>query len=137
MYVFVAFVVDRNGYNSSMTKRTLLALLVSALAIFGAARFLHAQEKLPYPETQKVIMENQFVRVFDVRVPAGTAEPRHSHGRGVTVALTEYDNETKQDGAQWVKSHTKFGEVKLAEPVTHEARNSGTTEQHVIRIELK
>jgi hypothetical protein len=24
-----------------------------------------------------------------------------------------------------------------AEPVTHEARNTGTTEQHVIRVELK
>jgi hypothetical protein len=33
--------------------------------------------------------------------------------------------------------HTEFGEVKWAEPVTHEARNTGRTEQHVVRIELK
>jgi hypothetical protein len=38
---------------------------------------------------------------------------------------------------QWSKSHTKFGDVKWADPVTHEARNTGTTEQHVIRVELK
>ncbi len=46
-------------------------------------------------------------------------------------------NETRALGARWSKSHTKFGEVKWAEPVTHEARNTGTTEQHVIRVELK
>ena len=54
-----------------------------------------------------------------------------------TVALTDYDNERRAPGAQWSKSHTKFGEVKWAEPVTHEARNTGTTEQRVIRVELK
>ena len=87
--------------------------------------------------TQKVILENMLVRVIEVRVPAGVAEPMHSHARGVTVALTEYDNETRTAGGQWSKSHTKSGEVKWADPVTHEARNTGTTEQHVIRVELK
>jgi hypothetical protein len=121
-----------------MRKRRLVVLLVCAAAItLFAARLLQAQEKLVLLETQKLIMENQFVRVIDVRVPAGVAERVHSHGRGVTVALTDYDNETRAPGAQWSKSHTKFGKVKWAEPVTHEARNTGTTEQHVIRVELK
>jgi hypothetical protein len=76
--------------------------------------------------------------VFDIRVPAGVAEVKHSHARGVTVALTAYDNETRVDGAaQWSRGHTDAGDVKWAEPVTHEARNIGKTEQHVIRIELK
>jgi hypothetical protein len=103
----------------------------------GAARLLVAQTPPHITDTQKVIMENMFVRVIEVRLPAGVAEPLHSHARGVTVALTEYDNETRPSGGQWSKSHTKFGEVKWAEPVTHEARNVGRTEQHVIRIELK
>jgi hypothetical protein len=121
-----------------MRKRRLVLLLACAAATtLFAARLLQAQEKLVLLETQKLIMENQFVRVIDVRVPAGVAERVHSHGRGVTVALTDYDNETRAPGGQWSKSHTKFGEVKWAEPVTHEARNTGTTEQHVIRVELK
>jgi hypothetical protein len=121
-----------------MTTRRLLAVLVFvAAATLFSAHFLQAQGKLPAPETQKVMMENQFVRVIEVRVPAGVAEPLHSHSRGLTIALTDYDNETRAPGAQWSKSHTKFGEVKWAEPVTHEARNTGTTEQRVIRVELK
>ena len=119
-----------------MTKRRFALLLGLAVAVvLFSTHFLQAQEKLL--DSQKLMMENQFVRVIDVRVPAGVAEPLHSHGRSVTIALTDYDNETRAPGAQWAKSHTKFGEVKWAEPVTHEARNTGTTEQHVIRVELK
>jgi hypothetical protein len=102
-----------------------------------AATVLLAQDAPKLTDTQHVIMENALVRVIDVRVPAGVAEPVHSHARGVTVALTDYDNETRAPGGQWSKSHTRSGEVKWADPVTHEARNVGTTEQHVIRIELK
>ncbi len=124
-------------YNRAMTKRRLFALLFCAAFTVVGVRLLQAQDKPQLIETQKLMMENQFVRVIDVRVPAGYAEPRHSHGRGVTIALTDYDNETRVEGAQWSKSHTKFGDVKWADPVTHEARNTGTTEQHVIRVELK
>ena len=121
-----------------MTKRRLAVAVgcVGVMALVGVrARAGQAPPKLT--DTQKVILENMFVRVIEVRVPAGVAEPLHSHGRGVTVALTDYDNETRSPGAQWSKSHTTFGEVKWAEPVSHEARNVGSTEQHVIRIELK
>jgi len=119
-----------------MTKRHVVVLLgLAAVVALVSGHFLQAQEKLI--DTQKVMMENAFVRVIAVRVPAGVAEPVHSHARGVTIALTDYDNETRVPGAQWSKSHTKFGEVKWAEPVTHEARNTGKTEQHVIRVELK
>ena len=109
---------------------------VVAVAGFGV-RLAHAQAAPALLDTQKLVMENMFVRVIEVRVPAGVAETLHSHGRGVTIALTDYDNETKAPGAQWVKSHTKFGEVKWADPVSHEARNTGATEQRVIRVELK
>ena len=137
-YLFQGRVPQSFATIPTMRKRRLVVLLVCAAATtLFAARLLQAQEKLVLLETQKLIMENQFVRVIDVRVPAGVAERVHSHGRGVTVALTDYDNETRAPGAQWSKSHTKFGEVKWAEPVTHEARNTGTTEQHVIRVELK
>jgi hypothetical protein len=121
-----------------MTKGRFVAVLVLAAAVtMFSAHFLRAQERLKAPDTQKVLLENQFVQVIDVRVPAGVAEPLHTHGRGVTIALTDYDNETRLPGAQWSKGRTKFGDVKWADPVTHEARNTGTTEQHVIRVELK
>jgi hypothetical protein len=122
-----------------MTTRRLIVAGVCAVPvlIFGGVHLFAAQAPLPAPDTQKLVIDNAFVRVFDIRVPPGVMEARHSHPHGVTVALTDYDNETRVDGGRWVRSHTKAGEVKWAEPVTHEARNVGATEQHVIRIELK
>jgi hypothetical protein len=118
-------------------RRLAVAVAVLPFVVLGV-HLARAQGGRAYPETQKLIIDNMFVRVFDIRVPPGVAEVKHSHARGVTVALTAYDNETRVDGAaQWTRGHTEPGEVKWAEPVTHEARNVGTTEQHVIRIELK
>ena len=109
-------------------------LVISSLLLVG---FLSAQEA-SHPNTQVVILDNEFVRVLDIRVPPGVFESRHSHARGVTIAMSNYDNETKSIlQGRFSGGHTRFGEVKWAEPVTHEARNTGTTEQHVIRIELK
>ena len=71
--------------------------IVAVVAV--GLRFAAAQDRLPYPDTQKLIIENTFVRVFDIRVPPGVAEAKHSHARGVTVALTAYDNETRVEGA--------------------------------------
>ncbi len=107
--------------------KLLLCVLLAALC--------YAQQPSPF---QKLLWENEFVRVFELRVPPGAAEAKHSHGRGVTIALTEYDNELTSypDGAV-TRRHTKFGEVRWADPVTHEARNTGSTEQRVIRVEFK
>ena len=106
----------------------------------GALCFCGAQPQ-PNVETQKVVLDNDFVRVLDIRVPPGVFEPLHSHARGVTIALSDYDNETISSPDKPAKkvnrSHTRFGDVRWAEPVTHEARNTGPTEQHVIRVELK
>jgi beta-alanine degradation protein BauB len=91
-----------------------------------------------HPDTQKLLIDNEFVRVFEIRVPPGVFEAKHSHARGITVALSDYASETTSypDG-KISRGQTKFGDVRWVEPVTHEARNTGTTEQHVIRIELK
>jgi len=105
------------------------------LALLGAVWLCVAQPKTP---AQKTVFENEFVRVVELRVPPGVSEAKHSHDRGVTVALTAYDNEMTAFPAGTVtKRHTNFGEVRWADPVTHEARNTGTTEQRVIRVELK
>ena len=93
-----------------MTRTRVLVLLLIVAASVITTRVLRAQGTPELLETQRIVMENVFARVIEVRVPAGVAEKLHSHGRGVTIALANYDNE---------------------------ARNTGSTEQHVIRVELK
>jgi hypothetical protein len=119
---------------------------VIAAGITVAAGFLlsssTAQEELDSlkvcADTQKLILENTFVRVIDDRIPVGVTEPKHKHARGITIALTDYDIEQKTyPQASSSRSHRHFGEVNWGEPVVHEVHNVGQTPSHAIRIELK
>jgi hypothetical protein len=87
--------------------------------------------------TKKLLIDNEFARVFDIRVSPGVFEAKHSHARGITIALSDYTNEATGPDGKVSRAQAKLGDVRCAEPITHEARNTGTTEQHVIRIELK
>ena len=120
-------------------RRSALFGLGVTILVVGGLRLVRAgQAGGPYPDTQKLLMENAIVRVFEIRVPPGTFEAKHGHGRGLTIALSDYDNEVRvlPDG-QPTRGHTKFGDVRWVEPVVHEVRNVGATEQRVIRIEIK
>ncbi len=123
----------------AMRVRTaVLGTLCAAVLVGWAATRVGAQrDEYPRPANHRLLFENPFVRVFDIRMAAGAAEAVHRHERGLTIALSDYENETTVPGGRAVRSRTAFGEVRWAEPVVHAARNVGTTEQRVIRIELK
>jgi hypothetical protein len=109
-----------------------------AVVLLLCVPVLFAQDKKDPPITQKIVLENQFVRVLELRYPPGVFESKHSHAAGVTIALSDYENETKTiPEGKVTRRPTRFGEIRWAEAVTHEARNTGSTEQRVIRIELK
>jgi quercetin dioxygenase-like cupin family protein len=82
--------------------------------------------------------ENEFVRVWDVTVPAGDATLWHAH-RNDNVVVTLADANLRLENvtgppaeAQW-----KFGEVRFAKATyTHRAMNIGTTPFHNFTIEL-
>jgi hypothetical protein len=87
--------------------------------------------------TQRLILENQFVRVIDDQIPVGVVEPMHKHRHGVTIYLGDYTNEqTTQDGKKALQER-KFGTANWSEPVVHTVKNVGKTPSHAIRIELK
>jgi hypothetical protein len=89
-------------------------------------------------DTQKLVLENPFVRVIDDRIPVGVTERKHRHARGLTIALTDYDIEQKSyPQGSITHSHRRFGEVNWGEPVVHEVHNVGKTPSHALRIELK
>jgi hypothetical protein len=90
------------------------------------------------PENYKLIIDNQFVRVLEARIPAGTEEKPHRHLKGVSVCLTEYTLESRilPDGP-WVRNERKIGTTYWSDASLHQVRNVGTTTSHTIRIELK
>ncbi len=104
------------------------------LLLLGLAAVAVAQP----PPTPTTLSEQPFERIVELRVPPGVTEPKHSHDHGVTIALTAYDNEiTTYPERTVTRRHTNIGEVRWVDAVTHEARNTGTTEQRVIRVEPK
>ena len=116
-------------------------VLAVAAAVIGV-HTSHAQEELDSlkvcAQTQKLLLENPFVRVIDDQIPVGVAEPKHKHAHGITVALSDYDVEQKSyPTGKTSRSHRKLGEVNWSEPLVHEVRNVGSTPSHAIRIELK
>jgi hypothetical protein len=88
-------------------------------------------------ETQRLILENQFVRVIDDQIPVGVTEPLHRHRHGVMVYINTYTNEqVTEDGKKTVQER-KAGTAGWSEPTVHTVKNIGTTPSHAIRIELK
>lgn len=119
-----------------------IGLAVIMIAGFMVRRSLAQQPELDpvklAPDVQKVVFENAVVRVTEERMPPGRGLPRHRHYRGVTVALADYQMEQKMyPSGEIVHSDRHFGEINWTETVIHEARNVGTTDQYVVRIELK
>jgi len=87
--------------------------------------------------TQRLILENQFVRVIDDQIPIGVTEPMHRHRHGVVVYLGDYTNEqTTQDGKKSLQER-KSGTAQWSEATVHTVQNIGKTPSHAIRIELK
>ena len=129
--------------NLAIKSRKRAVLAAGALfVVFAVARGRSQTDDLDVlkviPENYKLIIDNQFVRVLEARIPPGTEEKPHRHLKGVSVCLTEYtlESRTLPDGP-WVRNERKVGTTYWSEASLHQVRNVGTTESHTIRIELK
>jgi quercetin dioxygenase-like cupin family protein len=125
-----------------MTKtRVVLGLATSMLVMAGFALSQAPDDALDpvrvAGDTHTVALDNAFVRVLDVRLPPGKVEPRHRHPHGMSVYFTDWDAEVTPDGGKTEARHRKAGTFAWSEAIVHSVRNAGTTEGHILRIELK
>jgi quercetin dioxygenase-like cupin family protein len=89
------------------------------------------------PKNVKVLLENNRVRVLEVRIKPGEKIPMHSHPAHLTYALTDVKGQyTLPDGSSTV-GEAKSNGVFWSEPVTHSSVNIGDTEIHAIVVEMK
>jgi len=82
--------------------------------------------------------ENEFVRIWDVTVPAGEATLWHVHRNdNVVVTLGDASLRIENATAPPAEAQWKFGEVRFAKATyIHRAMNVGTTPFHNLTIEL-
>jgi quercetin dioxygenase-like cupin family protein len=130
------------AFKETMMTRNLIVIPGLALAL-TAARFAFGQAPDPLDpvrvagDTHKTVLDNAFVRVLDVHVPPGKTEPRHRHPHGLSVYFTDWDAKVTVDGKPAELHQRKAGTFAWSEPVVHTVENTGKTDGHVLRIELK
>lgn len=85
----------------------------------------------------QVTLENRFARVYDIRIPAGTNEPQHTHHARVVVCLSGAELRHLMPDGRTETSTLRTGEIAWRNGGTHIGQNLGKTDLRVIAIEPK
>ena len=97
------------------------------------------------PEYHRVLLENEYVRVLDVRIPQGHTVPVHTHRWPAALVLINDGEFVRRDSEGAVLFDTRIAQSRSlpllptwTEPFPpHSVENVGNTDIHVISIEVK
>ena len=113
--------------------RSTIALAVLLIGVSAAA-----QDPLAVnAKTIQLKMENDRVRVLEARLPPGAKEELHSHPAYVTYVVSGGKAVNHTSDGKTSQIELKSGDVVYRDATTHWAENTGTTEIHLILVELK
>jgi len=86
---------------------------------------------------QKVLIENERVKVMEVTIPPGGKLPKHTHPAYVAYPMNPARAKiTFPDGSTRIVELVK-GNAVYSEGATHEVENIGSTELFNLEIEIK
>ena len=85
----------------------------------------------------KVLIENKYARVYDIKIPAHDREPQHTHHARVVVCLSGAELKHLMPDGREEPSTLRTGEVAWRRAATHIGQNLGDTNLWVIAIEPK
>ncbi len=115
-----------------------IGVLLATLALVFVTKAAVAQDPVKVsPEIYKVLLENDRVRVLEYRSKPGGKEAMHSHSASIIYVLSDAKVKFTLPDGKTTESELKAGEVIWREAETHAVENVGTTEAHVLIIELK
>lgn len=112
-------------------------LLTTVLTVVGAASASGQDVVKVSPETHRVLLENDRVRVLDVQLKPGEQVAMHSHPAGILYYLSDATLKiTYRDGKSETRN-VKAGTAVWSKAVTHAAENVGPTTLNEVQTELK
>jgi|SRR5450631_4340092 hypothetical protein len=85
----------------------------------------------------KMLIEDKYARAYDIKIPAQTFEPQHTHHDRVVVSLSGAKLEHILPDGSKQPSTLKTGEIVWRLGATHIGHNMGQTDLWVIAIEPK
>lgn len=89
------------------------------------------------PKICKLLLENDRVRVLEIRIKPGEKLPMHSHPAYIVYALRTHKIRLTLSDGKTKEVKVKAGEAAWSDAASHAVENIGTTEVHVLNIELK
>ena len=89
------------------------------------------------PHVYKVLLENDRVRVLEVRANPGDKTEMHSHPANVAIAITDGKYRFTSPDGQTTEAELKAGQVMYFDAVEHAGEFTGTTEARALIVELK
>jgi len=115
-----------------------MGVLVVAMMLVVVTKTAMAQDAVKVaPESHKVLLENDRVRVLESRIKPGMKNAMHSHPDIIVYRFTPVKIKfTLPDGKTFIRE-AKAGSVLFREAETHATENVGSTEAHGLLIELK
>ena len=113
------------------------ALLFSCLVLLPLGPVAAQDPVKVSPQYYKVLLDNDEMRLLEIRLQPGDKEPMHSHPPGVVYALS--DARVKHTSAEGKSEETvlKKGEARWRDATSHTVENTGSTEVHALVVELK
>ena len=89
------------------------------------------------PHVYRVIMENDRVRVLDTTMKPGDTTAMHSHPAVVAYAISGGKFKFTSPDGQSMEMEVPAGHAMYMDASEHATENVGTTEGHIILVELK
>jgi len=93
--------------------------------------------KTGLPSNYKILVENRYVRAYDIRIAPHSYEPRHTHRDRVVISLSGAMLEHVLPNGQKQPVNLRAGEIVWSREQTHVGHNIGSTELWVICVEPK
>jgi hypothetical protein len=93
--------------------------------------------KMGLAPSYRLLLENRFTRVYDIRIAAHTNETQHTHHDRVVVCLSGAKLEHLYSDGHREPSTLATGEVAWRRRATHIGQNLGDTDLWVIAVEPK
>lgn len=111
-----------------------------AVAVLLGASALQAVAQDPVkvaPKMNKVVLDNERVRVLDVVLKGGEQMPMHQHPDNILYVIKGGKTRAVDMAGTPTDREFKDGECAFRKAETHAIQNTDTKEIHVINVELK
>ena len=130
---------DTDTDPEAVARRALIAALPALLAASAAAPAQAQSAATVQPQSYKVVLENQYIRVLEYNSRPGMGvcgDGRHSHPAHLTVPLSPGKAKIKVGGKEII-APAETGGVFWEDAVTHEVENISGHNMRALIVEVK